>query len=69
MTAITLTNCNTLAAVRPALFCICLTNKLTYIMTYMAALAAKNGSAIVTSLPYFGVKLSCVCLMFAYRKK
>ena len=22
-----------------------------------------------TSLPYFGVKLSCVCLMFAYRKK
>ena len=24
---------------------------------------------IVTSLPYFGVKLSCVCLMFADRKK
>ena len=24
---------------------------------------------ITTSLPYFGVKLSCVCLMFAYRKK
>ena len=24
---------------------------------------------IITSLPYFGVKLSCVCLMFAYRKK
>ena len=23
----------------------------------------------VTSLAYFGVKLSCVCLMFAYRKK
>ena len=22
-----------------------------------------------TSLPYFWVKLSCVCLMFAYRKK
>ena len=22
-----------------------------------------------TSLPYFGVKLSCVCLMFPYRKK
>ena len=22
-----------------------------------------------TSLPYFGVKLSCVCLMFAYKKK
>ena len=22
-----------------------------------------------TSLPYFGVKLSCVCLMFAFRKK
>ena len=22
-----------------------------------------------TSLPYFGVKLSCVCLMFAYRKR
>ena len=21
-----------------------------------------------TSLPYFGVKLSCVCLVFAYRK-
>ena len=24
---------------------------------------------LITSLPYFGVKLSCVCLMFAYRKK
>ena len=23
---------------------------------------------LITSLPYFGVKLSCVCLMFAYRK-
>ena len=23
----------------------------------------------ITSWPYFGVKLSCVCLMFAYRKK
>ena len=23
---------------------------------------------IITSLPYFGVKLSCVCHMFAYRK-
>ena len=23
----------------------------------------------MTSLPYFRVKLSCVCLMFAYRKK
>ena len=23
----------------------------------------------MTSLPYFGVKLSCVCLMFADRKK
>ena len=23
----------------------------------------------MTSLPYFGVKLSCVCLMFAYRKE
>ena len=23
----------------------------------------------LTSLPYFGVKLSCVSLMFAYRKK
>ena len=23
----------------------------------------------LTSLPYFSVKLSCVCLMFAYRKK
>ena len=22
-----------------------------------------------TSLPYFGVKLSCVCLMFAYRRE
>ena len=22
-----------------------------------------------TSLPYFRVKLSCVCLMFAYKKK
>ena len=22
-----------------------------------------------TSFPYFGVKLSCVCLLFAYRKK
>ena len=24
---------------------------------------------MITSLPYFGVKLSCVCLMFADRKK
>ena len=24
---------------------------------------------VITSLPYFGVKLSCVCLLFAYRKK
>ena len=24
---------------------------------------------LVTSLPYFRVKLSCVCLMFAYRKQ
>ena len=24
---------------------------------------------VLTSLPYFGVKLSCVCLMIAYRKK
>ena len=24
---------------------------------------------VKTSLPYFGVKLSCVFLMFAYRKK
>ena len=24
---------------------------------------------ITTSFPYFGVKLSCVCLMIAYRKK
>ena len=24
---------------------------------------------ISTSFPYFGVKLSCVCLMIAYRKK
>ena len=24
---------------------------------------------VITSLPYFGVKLSCVCLMFPYRKK
>ena len=23
----------------------------------------------ITSFPYFGVKLSCVCLMIAYRKK
>ena len=23
----------------------------------------------ITSFPYFGVKLSCVCLLFAYRKK
>ena len=24
---------------------------------------------VLTSFPYFGVKLSCVCLMIAYRKK
>ena len=24
---------------------------------------------MMTSFPYFGVKLSCVCLLFAYRKK
>ena len=26
-------------------------------------------SSVKTSLPYFGVKLSCVCLMFAHRKR
>ena len=29
----------------------------------------KRPNKLQTSLPYFGVKLSCVCLMFAYRKK
>ena len=29
---------------------------------------AVNQNSCITSLPYFGVKLSCVCLMFAYRK-
>ena len=29
----------------------------------------KNLIRYKTSLPYFGVNLSCVCLMFAYRKK
>ena len=28
-----------------------------------------NSRIIETSFPYFGVKLSCVCLMIAYRKK
>ena len=28
-----------------------------------------RNNGIKTSLPYFRVKLSCVCLMFAYRKK
>ena len=28
-----------------------------------------DGNVDMTSLPYFGVKLSCVYLMFAYRKK
>ena len=28
-----------------------------------------TSTTITTSLPYFGVKLSCVCLMFAYRNK
>ena len=28
-----------------------------------------NKKICLTSLPYFGVKLSCVCLMFASRKK
>ena len=27
-----------------------------------------TATLIITSLPYFGVKLSCVCLMFAFRK-
>ena len=30
---------------------------------------SNNPDICWTSLPYFGVKLSCVCLMFAYRKK
>ena len=33
---------------------------------------AQQGKHLIkrkTSLPYFRVKLSCVCLMFAYRKK
>ena len=29
----------------------------------------KESIKTLTSLPYFGVKLSCVCLMFAYRIK
>ena len=29
----------------------------------------RNEKKEITSLPYFGVKLSCVCLMFADRKK
>ena len=29
----------------------------------------KNAFQTIISLPYFGVKLSCVCLMLAYRKK
>ena len=29
----------------------------------------KNWKMKQTSFPYFGVKLSCVCLMSAYRKK
>ena len=29
----------------------------------------RNEKKEITSLPYFGVKLSCVCLMFAYRNK
>ena len=29
----------------------------------------EHNNLVLTSLPYFGVKLSCVCLMFAYRKK
>ena len=41
-------------------------NGLTDIHTSAACSAAM--SVPITSLPYFGVKLSCVCLMFAYRK-
>ena len=29
----------------------------------------RDEKKIETSFPYFGVKLSCVCLLFAYRKK
>ena len=30
---------------------------------------SKEKALVGTSFPYFGVKLSCVCLLFAYRKK
>ena len=44
---------------------------------HTVAVTCKQGCIVVicrdkkdkTSLPYFGVKLSCVCLMFADRKK
>ena len=35
----------------------------------LADSAIKTSILTETSLPYFRVKLSCVCLMFAYRKK
>merc|ERR1712155_340497 len=34
-----------------------------------ASVDVYNCRYVDTSFPYFGVKLSCVCLMIAYRKK
>ena len=36
---------------------------------YQDLITNSNTLSKKTSFPYFGVKLSCVCLMFAYRKK
>ena len=38
-------------------------NRMPYIMPI-----SNDNITIMTSFPYFGVKLICVCLMFAYRK-
>ena len=39
-----------------------------YLVCTHTAEYGSGGSGTQTCLPYFGVKLSCVCLMFAYRK-
>ena len=54
--------------------CISLSVRMNGVLVFTIEFASLNLESVLkqqgkTSLPYFGVKLSCVCLMFAYRKK
>ena len=48
---------------------VCVTDSPRCLMNMMKINVGKGSNKCGTSLPYFGVKLSCVRLMFANRKK